>query len=63
MAATFGAPDLELWSTPLPDLLRRVTGFEPEPNGNHVRLDEHLRAQSIQRLALGDAGGSVIAAL
>jgi hypothetical protein len=61
--ASFGAPDLELWSSPLPELLREVTGFEPEPGANHVRLDDHLGTRSAQRLALADVGGNVVAGL
>ena len=63
MPAHFGAPDLELWSSPLPDLLREIAGLEPEWNENHVRLDEHLGTRSIQRLAVADAGGSAVVAL
>jgi hypothetical protein len=61
--ASFGAPDLELWSSPLPELLRDVTGLAPEPGANHVRLDEHLGTRSVQRLALADEGGTVVAGL
>jgi hypothetical protein len=43
--------------------LREVTGFEPAPGANHVRLDDHLRTRSVQRLALADVGGTVVAGL
>jgi hypothetical protein len=63
MTAYFGAPDLDLWSSPLPDLLREVTGIEPAANENHVRLDEHVGAETVQRLAIADSGGKAVVAM
>ncbi len=63
MTAYYGAPDLDLWASPLPGLLREITGLEPEANQNHVRLDNHLGAQSLQRLAVADSGGKAVVAM
>lgn len=61
-AARLGADDVHLFDTPLPDLLREITGIEPVPTGTHVRLDE-ARVRSTQRLALADIGGGIAVAL
>lgn len=45
-----------------PNLLRQITGVEPEPLGDHVRLDKKTTIKSVQRLALGDIGGEAIVA-
>src|SRR3954471_10724728 len=63
--AQIGPDDLHLFATPLPDLLREVTGIEPEFSGHgirghHVLFDD---VQSTQRLAMADVGGGVLAAL
>ena len=55
-----GTADLHLLDTPLPELLREVTGLEPELSGSHVRLDTGADVRSTQRLALGDVGGGVV---
>jgi hypothetical protein len=60
MTARIGADDLNLFETPLPDLLLQISGIEPEPPGVHVRLDTQSHVRSTQRLALGDVGGSVV---
>jgi hypothetical protein len=63
MAARLGPGDENLFETPVADLLREVSGIDPEPAGVHVRLDRHAGARSTQRLALGDVGGGLVAAL
>lgn len=63
MSARIGADDVSWFDSPHPDLLREITGIEPEPAGVHVLLDKHLGVQSTQRLAIGDVGGNVIVAL
>lgn len=62
MTARLGADDIDLFATPRRGLLREVSGITPvEPNG-HVLLDKH-GVRSIQRLALADIGGGVVAGL
>jgi hypothetical protein len=56
-----GTADEHLLDTPLPDVLRDVTGLEPEPRGVLVMLDAGVGVRSTQRLALGDVGGVVVA--
>ena len=63
MPAFFGAPDLELWSSPLPELLREVAGLPPSPMRTTYASTEHLGTRSVQRLALAGVGGQVIVAL
>ena len=63
MTAQIGADDSGLFDTPRPELLREITGIEPEREGVHVLLDEHGGVKSIQRLALGDLGGGIVVAL
>jgi len=53
-----GTADLHLLETPLPDLLREVTGLEPNPSGSFAML-KGAGVRSTQRLALGDVGGGV----
>lgn len=55
-----GAADLHLVETPLPELLREVTGLAPVPSGVHVML-KAAGVWSTQRLALGDVAGGVVA--
>lgn len=55
-----GTSDLHLLESPLPELLRQVTGLSPDRSGSHVLLDE-LGVRSTQRLALADVGGGVVA--
>src|SRR5437016_13356298 len=55
-----GTDDLHLLETPLPQLLREVTGLDPEPSGGHVRLDR-AGVRSTQRVAMGDVGGGIVA--
>jgi hypothetical protein len=62
MPARLGATDEHLFETPRPELLHEISGIEPEPSLIHVRLDEH-GLRSIQRLALADVGGGILAAL
>jgi hypothetical protein len=62
VAATIGTDDTVLYASPLPDLLRETSGVEPVEGGTHVIL-ESFGVQSTQRLAIGDIGGKVIAAL
>jgi hypothetical protein len=54
MRAMIGADDLEQFQEPLPSLLLRISGIEPEPAGLHVLLDEH-GVKSTQRLVVGQA--------
>jgi hypothetical protein len=61
VVAELGAHDLD-GVTPLPELLREVSGIEPEPSGMHVLLDGS-GVTSMQRLVIGDLAGSVLAAL
>jgi hypothetical protein len=62
MTARLGADDLD-FVTASPALLRDVSGIEPAmPLGMHVLLDEH-GVRSMQRLALGDLAGGILAAL
>ena len=56
-----GTAEQRLLDTPLPEMLREVTGLEPERSGSHVLLDEGAGVRSTQRLALGDVGGDVVA--
>lgn len=63
MTARIGADDVGWFDSPRPDLLREITGIEPEPARVHVLLDKHLGVRSIQRLAIGDVGGTIIVAL
>jgi hypothetical protein len=62
MAVTIGPNDVDLYESPLPDLLRRATGIAPVEAGGHVLLDER-GVQSAQRLGVGDVGGNVGVAL
>jgi hypothetical protein len=63
MAARIGADDLVFFETPRPDLLREVSGIEPEAPGTHVLLDGDAHVRSTQRLALADFGGGVVVGL
>lgn len=49
--------DRLLLGTPLPELLREITGLEPEASGHVVLAGAGVR--STQRLAAGDVGGGV----
>src|SRR5262245_19439731 len=62
MAATIGPNDVDLYESPLPDLLHKATRITPVEAGGHVLLDD-LGVQSAQRLGIGDVGGNVVAAL
>ena len=62
MAATIGPNDVDLYESPLPDLLHGATGITPVQAGGHVLLDD-LGVRSAQRLGLGDVGGNVVVAL
>jgi hypothetical protein len=46
----------------VPDLLRETSGIMPVEAWTHVILEKHA-VQSAQRLAIGEIGGKVIAAL
>lgn len=50
--------DLPLLETPVPDLLRDVTGIEPKPQG-FVLFGKGSRVSSTQRLELCDVGGGL----
>lgn len=63
MAASLGTDSDHLYEAPRSDLLREISGIEPEPAGIHVRLDRHAGVRSTQRLALADVGGGVVAGL
>ena len=63
MAARIGTDDVYLFETPRPELLREISGIEPEPIGTNVRLDDNAGVRSIQRLTLADIGGGVVAEL
>lgn len=56
-----GTADLHLLDTPVPQLLRAVTGLEPVGSGVHVLLDQRTGIRSTQRLALADVGGGIAA--
>ena len=62
MAATIGPNNVDLYESPLPDLLHGATGITPVQAGGHVLLDD-LGVRSAQRLGLGDVGGNVVVAL
>jgi hypothetical protein len=62
MAATIGPNDVDLYESPLPDLLYRATGIAPVEAGGHVILAD-LGVQSAQRLGIGDVGGNVVVGL
>jgi hypothetical protein len=62
MAVTIGPNDVDLYESPLPDLLFKATGIAPVQAGGHVLLDD-LGVQSAQRLGIGDVGGNVVVAL
>jgi hypothetical protein len=58
MAATIGPNDVNLYESPLPQLLRETSGIQPVNAGTHVMLKGY-RVRSIRRLAIGDVGGRV----
>jgi hypothetical protein len=62
VAATIGPNDINLYASPLPDLLHEVSKISPVEAGTHVMLDEH-GVRSTQRLAIGDVGGNAVVAL
>lgn len=62
MTARIGADDSGFFESPRPQLLREISGIQPEPSGVHVLLYDH-GVQSTQRLALGDVGGGIVVAL
>jgi hypothetical protein len=62
VTARIGADDIEFFESPRPALLREITGLEPEPSGVHVLL-ENQGVRSTQRVAIGDVGGDVVAAI
>jgi hypothetical protein len=55
-----GTDDLYLLDSRLPELLREVTGVEPDRSQKHAML-QAAGLRSTQRLALGDVGGGVVA--
>jgi hypothetical protein len=61
VTARIGADDVDVFKSGRPDLLREISGLQPEPAGVHVLLDK-AGVRSVQRLALADVGGSVVAA-
>jgi hypothetical protein len=58
--AHIGPDDLGLFDSPQPDLLRAITGLEPEEREDHVRLDKHTGIRSAQRVALSAIGNGII---
>jgi hypothetical protein len=58
--AHIGPDDLHLFESPQPSLLREITGIEPEPLGDHVRLDRHTAIESTQRIALSALGATIL---
>jgi len=62
VGATSGTRDIVLYESPLPELLSETSGIPPVEAATHVMLDE-IGVQSAQRLAIGDVGGNVVAAL
>lgn len=62
MAATIGADDLDITTSPRPDVLHAISGIDPVEKGTHVLL-EHQGMQSTHRLAAGDPGGTLWLAL
>lgn len=62
MSATIGTRDIDLYASPLPDLLRETTRIAPVETGTHVLLEDH-GVRSMQRLAMADIGGMVVVAL
>jgi hypothetical protein len=62
MAVTIGPNDVNLYESPLPDLLHKATGITPVADGGHVLLGD-LGVQSAQRLGIGDVGGNVVVGL
>jgi len=62
MAATIGPNNVNLYESPLPDLLYRATGITPVESGGHVVLADR-GVKSTQRLGIGDVGGNVVAGL
>lgn len=63
MTVRMGADDVDFFNSPREDLLKEITGLDPEPSGAYVLLDEHLGTTSTQRFALADLGGGIEAAL
>lgn len=63
MAATLGADDIDFLEFPNADLLKEITGIDPQPAGAHVLLDQDIGVRSTQRFALAEVGGSVEVAL
>jgi hypothetical protein len=59
MAVTIGPNDVNLYESPLPELLYEATGITPVEDGGHVVLAD-LGVQSAQRLGIGDVGGNVV---
>jgi hypothetical protein len=57
-----GSWNPELFEIPCPQLLRDVSRMEPARDGKHVRLDK-AGFKSVQRLAIADLGGGVVAAV
>jgi hypothetical protein len=62
MTARIGADDLNLFASPMPNLLYAVSGIKPVARGTDVRLDRY-GVQSTQRLGAGDVGGNLWTAL
>jgi hypothetical protein len=58
--AHIGPDDLHLFDSPRPDLLRLITGLEPDAREDHVRLDKQTRIRSTQRVALSAIGTGFI---
>ena len=55
-----GAAELDLLETPVPSLLRQVTGgLKTDPHGSFATL-RAAGVRSTQRLAIGDVGGGIV---
>jgi hypothetical protein len=59
MVSDVRVPDDHLLDSPDRDLLREVTGVEPDRSGKHAILPGAGR-RSTQRVGLGDVGGAVV---
>lgn len=56
--AVRGTDDLHLLESPIRELLREVTGVDPDRSGKHAVLRASVR--STQRLGMGDVGGGIV---
>jgi hypothetical protein len=62
MAATIGPSGVDLYASPVPDLLHEASGITPVEADTHVMLAQR-GIQAAQRLALSDVGGKLVVAL